>query len=241
MAHTEAAKMAKEFHDTLKVNAENLIVEKFPERIVHLNKLLKMPVFRIAATDLNFKFEFPTISKVEKNVNNCDGKNLGKRPRLDSNSHDSIPVQTSIPNNLKLVEALKILKTNIKQLSEDTNTLKMWISLLIPKIEDGNNFGVSVQEDTLAEIQQVEVEATNFLEQISRYYASRGKLISKVYKYPFIDDYKSAVEELDERQYLSMSITMHEIRNRYSTLHDIVIKNFDKIKKPRSSNTDSLY
>lgn len=56
----------------------------------------------------------------------------------------------------------------------------MWVSLLIPKIEDGNNFGVSVQEDTLAEIQQVEVEATNYLEQVSRYYISRGKLISKV-------------------------------------------------------------
>lgn len=56
-----------------------------------------------------------------------------------------------------------------------------------------------------------------------------------------MEDYRRAVEELDERQYLSMSLTMHEIRNRYSTLHDIVIKNFDKIKKPRSSNTDSLY
>lgn len=56
----------------------------------------------------------------------------------------------------------------------------MWVSLLIPKIEDGNNFGVSVQEDTLAEIQQVEVEATNYLEQVSRYYISRGKLITKV-------------------------------------------------------------
>lgn len=56
----------------------------------------------------------------------------------------------------------------------------MWVSLLIPKIEDGNNFGVSVQEDTLAEIQQVEVEATNYLDQVSRYYISRGKLITKV-------------------------------------------------------------
>jgi len=28
-----------------------------------------MPVFRIAAADLNCKFEFPTISKVENNVN----------------------------------------------------------------------------------------------------------------------------------------------------------------------------
>lgn len=66
-------------------------------------------------------------------------------------------------------------------------------------------------------------------------------IILQVLKYPMIDDYRHAIDELDERQYLSICITMHEIRNRYSTLHDIVTKNFDKIKKPRSSNTDSLY
>jgi len=47
--------------------------------------------------------------------------------------------------------------------------LKMWISFLIPKIEDGNNFGVSIQEDTLSEIQSVESEAAAFFDQISRY------------------------------------------------------------------------
>lgn len=45
----------------------------------------------------------------------------------------------------------------------------MWISFLIPKIEDGNNFGVSIQEDTLSEIQSVESEAAAFFDQISRY------------------------------------------------------------------------
>lgn len=52
--------------------------------------------------------------------------------------------------------------------------MKMWISFLIPKIEDGNNFGVSIQEDTLAEIQSVESESAAFFEQISRYFISRG-------------------------------------------------------------------
>jgi len=241
MAPTEAAKKAKEFHETLKVDAENRIVQKFPERIIHLNELLKMPEFCISETNFDSSFDFPSL-KVENNSNHCAGKIPGKRPRLDSNSHDSIPEQTTkVSSNKNIRDILNILKPNIKLLAEDTNALKMWVSLLIPKIEDGNNFGVSVQEDTLAEIQQVEVEATNYLEQISRYYASRGKLVSKVAKYPYIEDYQRAVEELDERQHLSMSITMHEIRNRYSTLHDIVIKNFDKIKKPRSSNTDSLY
>jgi len=59
--------------------------------------------------------------------------------------------------------------------------LKMWISFMIPKIEDGNNFGVSIQEDTLGEIQSVESEAAAFFDQISRYFVSRGKIVSKVH------------------------------------------------------------
>lgn len=54
--------------------------------------------------------------------------------------------------------------------------MKMWISFMIPKIEDGNNFGVSIQEDTLAEVQSVESEAAAFFDQISRYFISRGIL-----------------------------------------------------------------
>lgn len=118
----------------------------------------------------------------------------------------------------------------------------MWISFMIPKIEDGNNFGVSIQEDTLAEVQSVESEAAAFFDQISRYYISRGKLISKVAKYPHIDDYRRAVEELDEKEYLSLWLVMAEIRNRYCSLHDIIVKNLDKIKKPRTTNAaESLY
>lgn len=113
---------------------------------------------------------------------------------------------------------------------------------MIPKIEDGNNFGVSIQEDTLAEVQSVESEAAAFFDQISRYFISRAKIISKVAKYPHIEDYRRAVQELDEKEYLSLWLIMSEIRNRYCALHDIVVKNLDKIKKPRSSNaTESLY
>lgn len=57
----------------------------------------------------------------------------------------------------------------------------MWIAFLIPKIEDGNNFGVSIQEDTLAEIRTVESEAAAFFDQISRYFITRGKIVTKVY------------------------------------------------------------
>jgi proteasome activator subunit 3 (PA28 gamma) len=96
----------------------------------------------------------------------------------------------SVKCNAPICEIIKVVKPVIRGLVEDSNLLKMWISFMIPKIEDGNNFGVSIQEDTLAEIQSVESEAAAFFDQISRYFISRAKVVSKVAKYPHIDDYR---------------------------------------------------
>ncbi|VVC45906.1 Proteasome activator pa28, N-terminal domain,Proteasome activator pa28, C-terminal [Cinara cedri] len=212
--------------------AENRVVQKFPERIVYLNELLKKPEFCLSEINLKCNLELPTEFQLGINVKNCDEKN--PRKSLDSK-------QPFIPSNKNVTEAFKIIKPNIQQLIEDTNALKMWVSLLIPKIEDGNNFGVFIQEGTLVQILQVENEATSYLKHATQYYAARGKLITKVVKYPYVEDYKLAIDELDKKTYVSIAIVMHDIRNHYTTLYDIVIKNIDKIKKPRSSNTTSFY
>lgn len=191
-----------------------------------------------------------------------------KRMRVETNAATGTKVM-ALPSgivkcNSPICELIKVVKPVIRALVEDckihlflhflrphcncffmslfsANLLKMWISFLIPKIEDGNNFGVSIQEDTLAEIQSVESEAAAFFDQISRYFVSRAKVVSKVAKYPHIEDYRRAVQEMDEKEYLSLWLVMSEVRNRYCSLHDIVIKNLEKLKKPRSSNADSLY
>ena len=64
-------------------------------------------------------------------------------------------------------------------------TVRIWITLLIPKIEDGNNFGVGVQEDALAELRQVEAECATYLDQISRYFLTRFVLLIKIKFYVF--------------------------------------------------------
>lgn len=46
----------------------------------------------------------------------------------------------------------------------------------------------------MAEIQSVESEAAAFFDQISRYFISRAKIVSKVAKYPHIEDYRRAVQ-----------------------------------------------
>lgn len=100
-------------------------------------------------------------------------------------------------SNGNLVELIEKVKPEIRTLIEKCNTVsahnlkwwwmvvqrwiqpqtfccvlaqvKMWVQLLIPRIEDGNNFGVSIQEETVAELRTVEGEAASYLDQISRF------------------------------------------------------------------------
>ena len=244
------------YKDSLIKKAEHLIIQGFPEKIVSLNELLATPMFSERNFDEVHQYlNIPVPDAILVNNHDCnqklapvddsDGdKPAAKRMRIDNfvpGTKVMCLPSGSVPCNEPLCEMIKIVKPIIRKLVEDSNLLKMWISFMIPKIEDGNNFGVSIQEDTLAEIQAVESEAAAFFDQISRYFLSRAKVVSKVAKYPHIEDYRRAVVELDEKEYLSLWLVVCEVRNRYSSLHDIVIKNMEKLKKPRSSNTESLY
>lgn len=236
----------QEYKNTLISKAEELIIHGFPKKIVQLNELLETKNFAErnfteVHQDLNISVPEPVL-KIE-----ADGDGPPqKRARVETTDTTAgtkvmILPDGSVKCNVHICEIIKIVKPVIRALVEDSNLLKMWISFMIPKIEDGNNFGVSIQEDTLAEIQSVESEAAAFFDQISRYFISRAKVVSKVAKYPHIDDYRRAVQELDEKEFLSLWLVLSEVRNRYCSLHDIVIKNLEKLKKPRSSNTEHLY
>jgi len=143
--------------------------------------------------------------------------------------------------NEKLALIFDLVKPKLRELVEYSNLLKMWVTFLIPKIEDGNNFGVSIQEDALGEIRTVEAEAATFYEQITRYHISRAKIVSKVAKYPHVMDYRRVIMELDEKEFLSMRLVVSELRNHYAALYDLISKNWEKIIVPRSSNTDNMY
>lgn len=237
----------KDYKDELIKKAEVLITTGFPEKIVELNELLDTRVF--ADRDFSDVFQAVNIPVPDLSVSPAGAEDNNGAPALKRKRPNDVEQGTKVlalPSgpvtcNKPICDLITIVKPVIRKLVEDANLLKMWISFMIPKIEDGNNFGVSIQEDTLAEIQSVESEAAAFFDQISRYFISRAKVVSKVAKYPHIDDYRRAVQELDEKEFLSLWLVMCEVRNRYSSLHDIVIKNLEKLKKPRSSNADSLY
>ncbi|XP_043258771.1 proteasome activator complex subunit 3 [Colletes gigas] len=240
------AQKVQEYKDSLKTKAEQLLLKGFPEKIVQLNELLESCRFcNRKLSDVHQELNVPIPDPII--LNHSDETPIIKKQKVDNSVDNTSGTKVMVlpngpvPCNKTLCEFIRIVKPYIRELMEDSNLLKMWISFLIPKIEDGNNFGVSVQEDTLAEIQTVESEAGAFFDQISRYFICRGKIVSKVAKYPHISDYRRAVEELDEKEYVSLWLVMCEVRNRYCSLHDLVIKNLEKIKRPRSSNAQSLY
>jgi len=115
------------------------------------------------------------------------------------------------------------------------STVKIYIQLNIPRIEDGNNFGVGVQEETLGELGRCEDSAFSVLETMTKYFIVRGKLSSKCIKYPSVHDFRKSVAELDEKHYLQLQLSCLDLRNNYAVLHDMITKNLEKIVAPRGN------
>merc|ERR1711937_956722 len=57
-----------------------------------------------------------------------------------------------IGTNLKNDELAQLLKPVILNLYDTCVELRNWITVLVPKVEDGNNFGVEVQEQCIAQL-----------------------------------------------------------------------------------------
>jgi proteasome activator subunit 3 (PA28 gamma) len=229
----------------VKEKSETLVKTDFPNKIIELNRLLESSDFNIKESSKYHTYtnDLANAGNVSNHNNHEDGPaQQGKKRKYEK--VEEVPTNTKAPAalcNKSLTRLIDIVKPHIRDLVEDANLLKMWVTFLIPKIEDGNNFGVSIQEDTLGEIRTVEAEAATFYEQISRYYLTRGKIISKVGKYPQVEDYKRLVGELDEKEFLSLRIVLSEIRNHYASMYDLIIKNMEKIILPRTSNAENLY
>jgi hypothetical protein len=61
--------------------------------------------------------------------------------------------------------------------------------------------------------------------QSHNYYGNRTRIVSKISKYPAVLDYWQSVRELDESFYTDLRLQVQEMRNQYSTLHDLLVKN----------------
>jgi len=238
----------------LAIEAEKIVQDQFPCKVVEINQLLTSSQFSynrlpdlLLDGDLNIPKPNQLLNSTENHVDVVPKKRMRTAEPLDSDATTIEGtkvigfVNGSVPCNAKIAELIDITRPLLRDAVESVNKVKMWILFLIPRIEDGNNFGVSIQEETLAEVRTVESEAAGFLDQMSRYFISRARLVTKVAKYPHVDDYRRAIQDMDEKQFINIRLVLTEMRNHFATLHDMIMKNLEKIKKPRSNNAEHMY
>eukprot|EP00466_Bigelowiella_natans_P002077 jgi/Bigna1/90384/estExt_fgenesh1_pg.C_690022 len=144
--------------------------------------------------------------------------------------------------NKSIKDFTDTMKVEISDLLDFLMTLRMWVQLKVPEMSDGNNFGVGVQEEIIQLLLAGRTPILSVLESSVSYFVKRGKLLTKVIKYPNVQDYRKGVEELDEAHWHCLLNASLDLRNYCVTLKDTMTKNIKKIKQPRSKNLgQSLY
>lgn len=59
--------------------------------------------------------------------------------------------------------------------------MSLLIELKMPRLEDGNNFGVEVQKDILQEITEASGQMDYIIDYLTKYYNLRGAALAHVY------------------------------------------------------------
>ncbi|KAG9390440.1 Proteasome activator pa28 [Carpediemonas membranifera] len=222
--------------------AETSIFIKMPAKILLLHDMLATQPLLQPSYPVSYRLEM--LSKLE-----LDGEDKpvqpGKRARVEI---DDKPIDLSDElkakrngivsrSNESFIELLDTLKAQVHDLLEIVGHAKMWIQLNIPRIEDGNNFGVSIQEETVAELSRAEDAVLGLLDSSFKYLIQRGRLVAKIIKHPEVEDYIRALVEMDEKELLNFRICYNDLKNNYQVLYDVLLKNMDKIRKPRGEQS----
>jgi len=143
--------------------------------------------------------------------------------------------------NSRLSEILDLVRRECEEFVSTCDKVKLWINITMPKMEDGDNFGVQVQEEVLSELHRAHEAAYNMRDSIRLHYISRGKLASKLCKYPHVEDYAIALKEHDMKQFYIARQDIYELRNLHAVLTDLLHKNIAKIRAPKGNNGGLMY
>ncbi|XP_074549860.1 proteasome activator complex subunit 1 [Halichoeres trimaculatus] len=248
----ESKKQVDDFFLRLTKEAEGLVSKFFPQKTEELQMLLKtsFSLDDLACLKAPLDIPIPDPAKEEakeeakrKKKEEKEAKE-GKKDKdgdKDKEEEDSGPPCGPVCSNERLESLLHEVKREIQTLKEKLNTVSMWVQLQVPKIEDGNNFGVAVQEKVFELLTNTRTKIEAYQTLISKYYSERGDAVAKAAKQPHVGDYRQLVHELDLALYWELRLMVLDIRNTYAVLFDIINKNYDKIKKPRGDGKALIY
>lgn len=158
----------------------------------------------------------------------------------------------SAPVDLESASALAAsawdaLHAEVREMLEIATAVKLWLQLRVPRIEDGNNFGVGVQTELLGELSRAEDAALVTSEAWSKHLQLRAKLLGKAEKHAAAGReqaaaaYGDALRAADARQVRAARLGLQDVRDHYAVVYDALLKNMEKLLFPRSSNASAMY
>ncbi|XP_066484091.1 proteasome activator complex subunit 1 [Tiliqua scincoides] len=237
------------FKKELCAQAEELVASRFPAKIVELSNFLQTPELNVSdLISLRAELDIPIPDpkkdeerRKQREKDKKDEKKEEKDSKKSEEEEDKAPPCGPVCHNDKITALLNRVKPEIQGAKEKLNVISLWLQLQVPRIEDGNNFGVAVQEKVYELLTSVRTKLESFQTHIAKYYSERGDAVSKAAKSPHVGDYRQLVHEIDEAEYAEIRFMVNEIRNIYAVAYDIILKNFEKIKKPRDENKGMIY
>uniref|UniRef100_A0A8C5ZHQ7 Proteasome activator complex subunit 1 n=1 Tax=Marmota marmota marmota TaxID=9994 RepID=A0A8C5ZHQ7_MARMA len=218
----EAQAKVDVFREDLCTKTENLLGSYFPKKISELDAFLKEPALNeVNLSNLKAPLDIPVPDPVkdkEKEERKKQQEKEDKDEKKKGEDEDKGPPCGPVNCNEKIVVLLQRLKPEIKDVIEQLNLEKVFelMTSLHTKLE-------------------------GFHTQISKYFSERGDAVTKAAKQPHVGDYRQLVHELDEAEYRDIRLMVMEIRNAYAVLYDIILKNFEKLKKPRGETKGMIY
>ena len=123
-----------------------------------------------------------------------------------------------------------ILQSELSEFVVVLQLLRTSFTLSLPSASDTNNLDIEIMEELLSELKDHMDWTNNLRGRLCHYADQRAKLLSKVYKYPGVADYKAAVRELDQYIRITLGLNWLTLRNGYTWIHQLYLRNEEKLQ-----------
>jgi len=224
-----------------------VVFDVFPAKVLELQKLILETSSPASPFDVSHVATF-TDTTVYPSSTSSSNEPDSKKRRLSidgtskpSNDSGGARYAQQVIANHHLTRVHQEIKKQCEDLTSSCDKVKLWVNLSMPRIEDGDNFGVQVQEECLNELHRSQECSLTFRDSARTHFLARAKIASKLIKYPNIEDYALALREHDEKQLFMARQHLHDLRNIYAVLTDMLHKNIAKLRAPKGNNSSALY
>jgi len=244
----------QDFNRNIALAAEEVIFKGFPKKILELQALIDETESESSEYNLSNALKTTDVTvypSTESTSTSSPDAKRRKRSAGDISNGESVtiperdlsgavyPQRVTANHHIRKLQERN--KTEFQSLIELCDKVKLWINLTMPRIEDGDNFGVQIQEEVLNELSRAQESAYGLRDTMRAQHGVRAKLCAKLIKYPNIEDYVIALRDHDEKQLFMVRQHLHDVRNVYAILFDILQKNIQKIRAPKGNNSLGMY